>query len=266
MAQVFAKIHPKEFFQKFFEKGVRPDNRKLNTFRKPKILKGHINSAIGSSTVRLGNTSVVSGIQAEVVVPDLNKPKMGKIQVNVELTDLSSSKHSTERVNERSAAISEYIESTLINTGTINLEELCIQESEKVWMIYLDIYTLNCDGNVLDACIISALAALQNTTLDPVIIVGENEESKEIQKEIILHNLPIPSSFGFFEDYILADPTADEEEIINSKLTIILGKNNKKSICDIYKTGSYPISRKTISTCIELAKNRSKYVIKQLKN
>jgi len=73
----FLKIHPLEYYKKFLTQNVRPDGRKLNTIRKTIISTGSLNTAEGSSLIKMGNTSVICGIKAEVMVPLEEESKNG---------------------------------------------------------------------------------------------------------------------------------------------------------------------------------------------
>jgi exosome complex component RRP43 len=44
----------------------------------------------------------------------------------------------------------------------IDLEVLCIEPEQAVWVLYADILCMNHDGNILDACQLALLAALKN--------------------------------------------------------------------------------------------------------
>ncbi len=78
-AQTFQRIHPSEFHRKFLIEGVRPDGRTLDTFRKTRVQNGVLENTNGSSLVRIGNTSIMCGIKAEVALPSVNSPKNGYI-------------------------------------------------------------------------------------------------------------------------------------------------------------------------------------------
>ena len=69
-AEAFRKVHPLEFHKRFLENKLRTDGRSLTNTRKTIITTGSLrNTTEGSSLVKMGNTSVVCGIKAEVAVP-----------------------------------------------------------------------------------------------------------------------------------------------------------------------------------------------------
>lgn len=75
--KIFERIKPDEYFRRFIEENVRPDGRALNTFRPTSIRQGAITTANGSAMVRIGGTTVVCGIKAEVAEPRVDRPKDG---------------------------------------------------------------------------------------------------------------------------------------------------------------------------------------------
>lgn len=75
--EIFSRIQPHEYMRRFLEQGVRPDGRLLERFRKTLITSGTISTADASSMVRLGGTTVVCGIKAEVCEPHVERPEEG---------------------------------------------------------------------------------------------------------------------------------------------------------------------------------------------
>lgn len=82
--EIFERIKPDEYFRRFIEESVRPDGRSLHTFRPTSIRQGAISTANGSAMVRIGGTTVICGIKAEVAEPRVDRPKEGYLG---ELTD-----------------------------------------------------------------------------------------------------------------------------------------------------------------------------------
>lgn len=78
-ADTFQKISPAEYLRKFVTSGCRPDGRALNRGREVEVRTGAISSttALGSSQVNLGLTSVVCGIKAQVAQPHVDRPLEG---------------------------------------------------------------------------------------------------------------------------------------------------------------------------------------------
>lgn len=71
------------FLQK---ENCRPDGRELGEFRTTTVNIGSITTADGSALVKLGNTTVICGVKAELAAPaadSANKGYIGKCSVSV---------------------------------------------------------------------------------------------------------------------------------------------------------------------------------------
>ena len=75
--EVFHRIQPHEYLRRFLEHNLRPDGRLLERFRKTLITTRSISTANTSAMVRLGGTTVVCGIKAEVCEPHVERPDQG---------------------------------------------------------------------------------------------------------------------------------------------------------------------------------------------
>ncbi|KAM7436233.1 Exosome complex component RRP43 [Porites harrisoni] len=125
-------------------------------------MAGSISTAEGSALVKLGNTTVVCGVKAEFAVPSQEKPKLGFIVPNVDLPPLCSSRFRPGPPSEQAQVLSQFVADIISNCEPISLEDLCILEGKLCWVLYVDIMCLSYDGNITDACLIAAVAALQN--------------------------------------------------------------------------------------------------------
>lgn len=73
-----------KYLRNHLEKNVRPDGRDLLEFRSTIINKNCISKAEGSALVKIGNTTVICGVKAELVEPDNTDPNIGFIVPNIE--------------------------------------------------------------------------------------------------------------------------------------------------------------------------------------
>lgn len=80
--EIFKRIQPHEYLKRFLDQNVRPDGRLLNEFRKTMITANAISTANASGMVRLGGTTVVCGIKAEVCEPKVNIPNKGYLGIS----------------------------------------------------------------------------------------------------------------------------------------------------------------------------------------
>ncbi|KAG1052157.1 hypothetical protein G6F43_005686 [Rhizopus delemar] len=222
-------------------------------------MRNAISTANSSAMVRLGGTTVVCGIKAEVSEPKVDTPNRGFLVPNVELPPLCSSKFKAGPPSEKAQVLSEFIHQTLLKSNVFPLESLCIEEGKAVWVLYADIVCLNYDGNVLDASLLALATALKDLKLPkaevtPAMIV--EAEPNEFSEPIQLTRFPVSSTFCLFNnpDVILADPNDTEEILTKESITIIMDFDY--NICRIYKTGGNTLSKEQLNHCMERAKER----------
>ncbi|KAL1377320.1 hypothetical protein pipiens_016343 [Culex pipiens pipiens] len=113
---------------------------------------------------------------------------------------------------------------------------------------------------VFDASVIALVAALHaDTAADaPWRWTAEVlEEEPPPQEALKLSSIPVTTSFAVLCGRIVADPTAEEEALATSTITI--------TICDatlsyINKSGGEPVEQELLDQCIENAMKREKSV------
>ena len=76
-AHIFQRLHPRAYFERFLAEHVRPDGREAEEWRDLFLHVGSISTADGSALVRLGETTIVCGVKAEIAEPDLEQPTEG---------------------------------------------------------------------------------------------------------------------------------------------------------------------------------------------
>ena len=93
-AAIFQRLHPRVYLERFVAEKVRPDGRQFDEWRDVSInvgtcsqfyltrflsmaWKGSISTANGSALVRMGHTTVVCGVKAEIAEPELERPNEG---------------------------------------------------------------------------------------------------------------------------------------------------------------------------------------------
>ncbi|KAI8807404.1 ribosomal protein S5 domain 2-type protein [Cladochytrium replicatum] len=262
-AESFRKIHPAEYLRRFLANGVRPDGRTLDAARGVHITVGNISTAVGSATVRLGNTIMVCGVKAEVAEPRLIEPSKGYLVVNVDLPALCSSKFKPGPPDEQTMAISEYLDRVVGRSGVVNLNKLCIASGAAVWVLYADIVCLNYDGNVLDTALIALISALSTvrlpsatfTTKDLTVRVSESLSPLTINRRLV------STTFGVFDNQVLVDLTDDEEDLVSAQLTVVV--DDQGNLCGVSKAGGSGLGA-GLNQCIAQAKERAIKIFGQI--
>ncbi|KAK9693206.1 3prime exoribonuclease family, domain 1 [Popillia japonica] len=90
MAKEYKSLHPLKFYRDYLAHGVRPDGRELTKFRPIVVNAGSISTSDGSAVAKIGKTTVVCGIKAELARPKAESPDQGFVIPNVELPPLCS--------------------------------------------------------------------------------------------------------------------------------------------------------------------------------
>ena len=155
----------KSAISEYISKGKRFDKRQLSEFRNLSIDLALSKKAEGGAKVKLGKTEVWVGVKMEIAEPYPDSPDKGNLMVTAELLPLSSSKYEYGPPKFNAIEIGRLVDRGIRESKFIDFEKLCIKEGEKVWAVIIDIYSINDDGNLLDAAFIGALAALKSAKM-----------------------------------------------------------------------------------------------------
>uniref|UniRef100_A0A669EEK8 Ribosomal RNA-processing protein 43 n=1 Tax=Oreochromis niloticus TaxID=8128 RepID=A0A669EEK8_ORENI len=255
---------PLEYHRSFLKENCRPDGRELTEFRTTTLNIGSISTADGSALVKLGNTTIICGIKAELANPTVEAPGKGYIVPNVDLPPLCSSRFRPGPPGEEAQAASQFIADVIESSEVIKTEDLSIDRGKLCWVLYCDLMCLDYDGNILDACVIALLAALKNTRLPEVTINKETsapEVNLEKRWELQIHKHLVSASFCIFDDSILiSDPTAEEETLSTAHLTVVTDEDDR--LCSVHKPGGTSLSGERLQECISRATTRQREIQK----
>ncbi len=252
----------KKRIAEYLLKGMRFDGRKAHDFRELSITFGPSNMAEGSAIVKLGKTEVIAGVKMNVGEPYPNEEENGTMTVSVDLLPLSSSRYEAGPPKFDATEIGRLVDRGLRDCGMIDFKKLCIKVGEKVWTIYIDIYSLNDDGNILDAASIAAVAALRSAKM-PVYDekTGRVQFGEWTDKGIPLNLSVMPLNITFHKigDKFLIDPTAIEEDASDSRIAIGMSEyQGKIMINSIQKSESAEISIKEMDEVLDIAEQTFK--------
>jgi len=76
---------------------------------------------------------------------------------------------------------------------------------------------------------------------------------------LTLQHRVVPLTFALIDEYVLADPTAEEEELCQGSVTV--SYNDKEELCSLFKPGGVTVSEQVLRECMSLAKKRVKDVL-----
>ncbi len=217
------------------KRGERLDGRGPEDYREIKIETGIIGKAEGSALVHIGDTKVIAGVKAEIGTPFPDTPNQGVQIVNAELIPLASPIFEPGPPGEDDIELARVIDRGLRSAETIRLDELVLIPGKKVWTIFIDIYSLDYNGNLFDASGLAALSALLTTNLKKTEITGENIILKEEEQPLPVGRKPVYVTLVKIEDILLVDPSYEEELLADARITFIVDESD--NICGIQKGG-----------------------------
>ena len=235
--------------------GKRLDGRGLTDYRKIKIEKGVIEKAEGSARVYLGRTQVLAGVKIGIGEPFSDRPNEGVLTVNSEFVPLASPEFEAGPPSEESIELARVVDRGIRESNAIDLEKLCIIPGKKVFIVFIDIYVLNHDGNLIDASAMAALAALLNTKIFNCEVVDGEVEIKPGFTQLPVRNYPIAITFAEIDGRLVVDPWLDEEEVMNARLTLTFDKDGR--ICAIQKGGSGALTKEQILEAVKIAQKKA---------
>ena len=235
MSSLVTKVKLKQIEQ-VIEKGKRLDDRSLTDYREIKIELGVIEKAEGSARVLLGKTQVLVGVKVETGEPFPDTPNDGVMTVNAELVPLASPNFEPGPPDENSIELARVVDRGIRESHAIDTEKLCIEPGKKVFVVFVDVYVLNHDGNLIDASAIAAVAALMNTKMPNYEIKDGELKIKQGYTTLPMKSHPITVTIGKINGHLVVDPWIEEESVMDSRITF--ATNEDGNICAIQKGGS----------------------------
>jgi len=249
--------------KEYLKQGKRFDERTLKQFRELTIETGVSKNAEGSARVKLGKTEVIVGIKMDVSAPYPDSKDKGNLMVTAEFLTMSSPRLDLGPQPFESLELARVIDRGIRESHFIELEKLCIKEGEKVWTVMIDIYTINDDGNLLDAAGIGAVAALKNARIPKY-----NEETgKPIfgewtdNKISLTKDTPISLTVHKIGDSLIMDPTKEEEDISETRVTVCISDG---TVYSMQKGNSRELTTEEFNKVLDLVEETEREIIKKI--
>ena len=239
----------------------RIDGRHPKSLRSITIQTDLIAKADGSALVTMGGTKILTGIKVEVGSPFSDRPDEGIFTVNAELLPLASTSFEPGPPDERGVELARVVDRSLREGKALDLKKLCLVEGEKVYVLFIDIYVLDYDGNYFDPALISALAALATLKIPKYEVVnGEVKKTGETFR-LELTSLPFTVMMGILGEKFLVDPQIEEEKVLD--VSLIIGTDEKGNIVSIQKNTSGPIPVNLLDTILDTAVEKTDEIRKK---
>ncbi|KAH9837491.1 exosome complex component rrp43-like [Teratosphaeria destructans] len=233
--ETFAKLTPGPFLHAHLRapNDIRPNGRRSKESRTPVVNTGSLTHSNGSAVVRVGDTAIVCGVRAEILLAsDIPHPprediheddlveELGLLVPNLELSTGCSPAHLPGNPpGSQAQSLSYRIQSLLNTANVISSGDLLIihrappsegdipDEGSPVvkayWSLYIDILCIALDGNAFDAAWAAVMAALGNTTLpkawwDPDREIVLCSPLAADAHRLHLRSMPVPCTFAVF--------------------------------------------------------------------
>ena len=247
---------------RLFESNIRLDGRKFTDYRPIQVEVNVTNTAEGSARVIIGKTDVIAGVKMEIMEPYPDTQDEGSIMVGAELLPLSSPEFELGPPGQEAIELARVVDRGIRESKSLDFKKLCIKEGEKVWMIVIDICTINDAGNLLDASSLAAIAALKSTVF-PEYKDDKIDYKKKTSKKLDLKDIPLSVTVIKIGDKFLVDPDSDEEKAIDARLTV--ASLSDGTLCAMQKGGDHPLTSEDIAKMIEIGIEKGKELRKLIK-
>jgi exosome complex component RRP42 len=261
MSSLVTRVRLKQIEQAI-EKGKRLDGRGVGDYRELKIEQGVIEKAEGSARVLLGKTEVLVGVKIETGTPFPDTPNNGVLTVNAELVPLASPSFEPGPPDENSIELARIVDRGIRESKAIDTEKLCITPGKKVFVVFVDIYVLNHDGNLIDASALAAVSALLNTKMPNYEVKDEEVIIKQGYTQLPIKSKPITVTLGKINNKLIVDPWLEEEQVMDSRISIAF--NDEGNICAMQKGGSGYFTQQQILDGMKLAKQKAAEMRKKM--
>ncbi len=252
----------REHVIKLFDSNTRLDGRKLTDYRTVKVDVDVTGTAEGSARVKIGKTDVMVGVKVEVMEPYPDAPDQGSIMVGAELLPLSNPDFELGPPGQEAIELARLVDRGIRESKCMDFRKLCIKKGEKMWMIIIDICTINDAGNLFDASSLAAIAALKNMKF-PEYKDDAIDYNKKTSKCLELKDTPLSVTVSKIGDKFIVDPDSDEEKVIDARLTV--ASLSDGTLCAMQKGGDYPLTAEDVMKMVDIGLEKGNELRKLVK-
>lgn len=232
----------------------RLDGRRPDELRPITITTNVIEKADGSSLVKMGGTKILTGIKVELGTPYPDRPNEGVFTINAELLPLASASFEPGPPDEHAIELARVVDRCIRESKAIDLEKLVITEGEKVYMLYIDIYVLDYDGNYFDPALISAVTAVATCNVPRYELRNGKYEKTGETFRVSMKTIPASVMMGVVKDKILVDPTPIEESVLDT--SIITGFDSEDNLVSLQKNTTGMLDLNIIDKLLDVGREK----------
>ena len=237
-------------------KGKRIDDRGLLDYRPLTIMLGTVEKANGSAQVYLGKTKVLAGVKIQIGTPFPDTPNEGILTVNAEFVPLAYPTFEAGPPDENSIELARVVDRGIRESKAIDVGKMCIEPGKKVFVIFIDVYVLDHDGNLIDAAGMAALGALINAKMQAFEVKGGEVKYKDNMIPLPMQNYPVPITSVKLDGSVVVDPCLEEEQVMSCRLTVTTDKND--NVCAMQKGGLGVFTPEEIKQIVASSVNKSR--------
>ncbi len=248
----------KEHILELLEQNKRIDGRGFNNYRDISIETGLIEKAEGSALVKLGKTQVMVGVKLSLGEPFPDTPNSGVLTTNAELVPIASPAFEPGPPDEDTIELARVVDRAIRESGCIDMEKLCIEEGEKVWVVFIDVHVLDYDGNLFDASTLGAVAALLNARFPALDENGNIDYKTKTDEKLPVVDKPVEVTFAKIGKHIVVDPCLEEEEVLDARLTV--GYSQNGNIVAMQKGGSGSFTQEEIVELVKRGREKAAWL------
>jgi exosome complex component RRP42 len=235
--------------------GKRMDGRAFEDFRELTIKRNVLYKSEGSAEVWLGKTHIMVGVKVGTGTPFEDTPDEGVLMTNAEFTPIANAAWEPGPPNEDSIELARVVDRGLRSAEILDTNELNIISGKLVHIVFVDLYILNYDGNLIDACSAGAIAALMGAKKSVYKVIDGEAKLTEEKVPLTIRKKPVAVSVLKIGDKFILDPSADEEDVMDTRLTITFEEEG--NICTMQKSGSEGLTFDEIKKCINMAQEKA---------
>ncbi|HUY01068.1 MAG TPA: exosome complex protein Rrp42 [Candidatus Deferrimicrobium sp.] len=254
----------KSYIISLAKNGERIDGRGFKDYREIIIETGFVPKAEGSAKVLLGKTQIIAGVKVAIGPPYPDTPNAGVITVNAELSPMAAPHFEAGPPGEDSVEVARVVDRGIRHSDIVDKGKLVIIPGEQVFILFIDLYVLGYDGNMYDAGEIAAVKALCNTKIPKVEIVNGQIQVLDEWSPLEILDYPISITSAFVGDAVLVDPNANEERVLESRVTLTL--NSKNELVSAQKGGSEAFSMDDITKALEISQEIAPILRKRIQS
>ncbi|MEZ0319058.1 MAG: exosome complex protein Rrp42 [Pyrobaculum sp.] len=206
---------------------ARIDGRALDQVRDIEIKVGVVKTADGSAEVKLGKTHVVAGVKVGLGQPFPDAPDEGVLVVSSEVLPHASPYTEVGPPDESAIELARVVDRGIRHCGYVDFKKLAV-EGGKAYVLWVDLYVINDDGNLVDASNLAAAAALKNTALPAVVKDDAGvrlDRNNKSPLPLDVDKVPVAVSIGKIDGALLLDPTLEEELSLDGRLTFTFAQD-----------------------------------------